>query len=111
MALQSRLRWVTVSACSGRFPVRDPLRELRAAALELHRRVSSLALGDVDLALDRRLLELEEVELHRLAASGLALGANAEIGHYRHEVRVVARQALKRGVKVRGEPVPRPRHH
>ena len=49
--------------------------------------------GGADPVLDQRLLELEEVELHRLARRRLALGAHHELGDQRDQLLVLARQA------------------
>ena len=76
-------------------PIADEVRrqlDLGAAALKLHRRVSPLLLRGVDPSFQHGLLELEEVELHRVARARLALGLHLEIGHQRDQLLVLARQ-------------------
>src|SRR5438874_4206370 len=84
----------------------DALDECGALALELDRRVAAGALGGVDLVLDAALVELEEVELHRVAAGRLALGAHHELGDERDEIVVVARKPLEGRLEMAGEPLP-----
>src|SRR5919108_3653551 len=96
---------------AGRLRVGDALRELGAAALELYRGVSPLALLIVDPPLDQPLLELEEVELHRLPPPGLPLRLTGNPDDYRNELLILTRQAARRILQVLQEPIPDPPHH
>src|SRR5215207_9638138 len=109
--LRPRLRRVVTaqrvarSARRSRLPVRDALGELGAAPLELDRWVSPLPPGGVQARFDDGLLELQEVQLHRLAAARLALGAHVEVGDQRDQLAVVLRQPGQRLLEMSREPV------
>src|SRR3954453_19073519 len=72
----------TLQAARSSLEMGDSLRQLCPSPLELDRGISPLLPGGAELPFDHCLLELQEVELHRLAASGLAI---RPCGHIRHD--------------------------
>src|SRR4051794_37213834 len=96
----------TLESARGGLPVRDSLCELRPAALEVDRWVGARPALGFDPRLDRGLLELQEVQLHGVAAAWLPVRARVHIGHERDELVVVARQSREWLLEVPKQPVP-----